>query len=108
MPDKEKVIKGLKCCLNGPMQCDECPYKNDDGTTVPICVKTLRNEAVELLKEQEEERYADMVLSWLMEIALNNTDAREEMLYIDAVEDIRDRARHGLKQYFIDKQKGQC
>lgn len=53
MTDREKVIKGLKCCLNGPMQCDKCPYKNDDGTTVPICVKTLRNEAIELLKEQE-------------------------------------------------------
>lgn len=53
MPDREKVIKGLECCLSGPMKCDNCPYKEDDGTTVPACVKKLRNQAKELLKGQE-------------------------------------------------------
>jgi hypothetical protein len=100
MPDKEKAVKGMECCLS-TRPCEECPYQ--DGAP---CDKGLKHDVYLLLKN-EEERYAGMVLSWLTEIALNNSDAREEMPYIDAITDIRNRAKTGLKQYFIDKQKGQ-
>ena len=53
MPDREKVIKGLECCLHGPMQCEKCPYMSEIGETVPNCVKTMRTDAISLLKEQE-------------------------------------------------------
>lgn len=45
-----KVIQGLKCCMGGPMQCEKCRYRADDGTTVPQCVKTLREDAISLLR----------------------------------------------------------
>lgn len=55
MPDLNKVIKGLECCLHGPMQCEKCPYMSEVGKTVPNCVKTMRTDAISLLKAQEQE-----------------------------------------------------
>jgi hypothetical protein len=100
MPDKEKIIKGIEYCI-GNKPCYECPYKN-----YIICEKQLKYDILSWMKN-EEERYATMVISWLTEIAMNNAYARQEMPYIDAIEDIRARASYRLKQYFIDKQKGQ-
>ena len=46
MPDREKVLKALKCCANG---CSgDCPY-----FMVGDCGQLLPKEALELLKEQE-------------------------------------------------------
>ena len=50
--DREKVIKGLECCL-GSNDCDvepeeECPYKG-----MCLCAMALRLDVLELLKEQE-------------------------------------------------------
>lgn len=50
---REKVIRGLECCLHGPMQCEKCPYMSEVGKTVPNCVKTMRTDALSLLKAQE-------------------------------------------------------
>lgn len=54
MPDRERVIKGLECCLketksldNEP--CGECPY----GAAGGGCIDQLHAEALVLLKEQE-------------------------------------------------------
>lgn len=52
MPDKEKVIKGLECCL-GANDCDvepeeDCPYKG-----MCLCAMALRLDVLALLKEQE-------------------------------------------------------
>lgn len=59
MPDREKVIKGLERCSSIDMcymeiSCYhpkylECPYHEESE-----CVKHLVNDALELLKEQEE------------------------------------------------------
>ena len=48
MPDKEKAIRGLECCLriNAPNGCSECPYAAGN------CDEVLRD-AISLLKEQE-------------------------------------------------------
>lgn len=50
MIDREKVIKGLECCiLHNPddhARCMQCPYESN-------CVNRLKMDALELLKEQE-------------------------------------------------------
>lgn len=52
MPYREKVIKGLDCCL-GSNDCDDdpkedCPYKG-----MCLCAMALRFDVLALLKEQE-------------------------------------------------------
>ena len=47
--DREKVIKGLKCCIHTDgIECPNCPYRQDDD-----CVETLIADVLALLKEQE-------------------------------------------------------
>lgn len=48
MIDREKVIKGLKCCAHGCLV--DCPYSKTDE-----CGQRLPKDALELLKEQEEQ-----------------------------------------------------
>lgn len=57
MPDREKVIKGLECCLNvqsgwkdAVYVCPVCLYGKDDGFP---CVVPLMEDAIALLKAQE-------------------------------------------------------
>ena len=60
MMDREKVIKGLECCLpmttrNGLADCKQCPYDRkitlEGGVTE--CCHDLMAEALALLKAQE-------------------------------------------------------
>lgn len=61
MPDREKVINGLECCLEFcehlVYKCDECPYRATEDERNVIdwrChLKELRKDALELLKAQE-------------------------------------------------------
>ena len=50
MPDRDKVIKGLECCiLRNPddhARCSQCPYGSN-------CVNRLKMNALELLKKRE-------------------------------------------------------
>ena len=50
MPDREKAIKGLECCIirhpDDKPRCDECPYES-------ACCNRLKYDALELLKAQE-------------------------------------------------------
>ena len=49
MPDREKVIKGLQYCTHTDgTECPNCPYLHEDD-----CVKTLGDDALAMLKEQE-------------------------------------------------------
>lgn len=55
MADREKVIMGLECCKKGgPLNlgsfCGVCPYQTELPT---ICFFRLRDDAIDLLKEQE-------------------------------------------------------
>lgn len=53
MSDREKVIKGLECCIKkmeGQRVCDECPY--DEDFNCLGCSVALR-QALALLREQE-------------------------------------------------------
>ena len=59
MTDREKVIKGLECCLDndGCYTCDKCPYAATDEERKHVgwnCHEAdLQKDALELLKEQE-------------------------------------------------------
>ena len=60
MPDREKVIRGLKACNRQPYNgsdCQNCPYYDDEGTAeLPfgICnIQDMFDDALALLKEQE-------------------------------------------------------
>lgn len=56
MIDHEKVLKGLKCCINAdgkPLDrnCTECPYAVINGTCISVI--PLMEDALQLLKEYE-------------------------------------------------------
>lgn len=54
MPDREKVIKGLECCVTMPdiyPRCEECPYADAEGTCANM--NGLHRDALALLKAQE-------------------------------------------------------
>lgn len=58
MPDREKVLQGLECCIRhmeGERVCDECPY--DEDFNCLGCFVVLR-QAIALLREQEPTTYA--------------------------------------------------
>ena len=56
MIDREKVIKGLECCLSlsddFPDECLKCPYVSDMDSEV-TCMRKMGSDALALLKEQE-------------------------------------------------------
>ena len=58
MPDREKVLNGLTCCLDDwEPQCEKCPYAATDEERKHVdwdCHKAdLQKDALELLKGQE-------------------------------------------------------
>lgn len=52
MIDREKVIKGLKCCCGTGMCFHGCPY-HEASQNIWDCTSQLTLEALELLREQE-------------------------------------------------------
>jgi rubrerythrin len=56
MADREKVIKGIEICLH-PGSCRECPYYRVYDTTIEKCAKEMMQDALELLKEQQEQKF---------------------------------------------------
>ena len=52
MAGREKVIKGLECCLTLDSHCGDCPYYSCDTQELD-CERNLRHDALALLKEQE-------------------------------------------------------
>lgn len=53
MPDREKVIKALECCLKESDHlysnpCKDCPYEGQE------CIDRMKADALSLLKEQED------------------------------------------------------
>ena len=65
MKDREDVIKGLEICVHrvpGKYDCSECPYEIDGD----CCAINLTNDALSMLKEQDEQKR-----EWLQAIADN-------------------------------------
>ena len=54
MPDREKVIKALECCLTLDSPCGDCPYYSYEDIQELDCERNLRHDALALLKEQDE------------------------------------------------------
>ena len=64
MHDREKVIKGLECCIASDRECvcpEDCPYQEVDESD-DICETLLKLDALAMLKEQEEERKRNPVI----------------------------------------------
>ena len=51
--DLLKVIAGLECCSDPNGSCDLCPY--DDGTWSDRCILRLDRDALEILREVEQD-----------------------------------------------------
>lgn len=50
---REKVIKGLDCCVNDLGECKVCPYAEDEEMGKVACGKNLYSDAIALLEAQE-------------------------------------------------------
>lgn len=102
MPDIDSVIEALEYCVNAYPLCGEkCPF-------IHRCQgngRQIQRDALELLKEQDA-HYMNLVVAWLREIAINNYSDKTEMTFVDAVEEIKDRAEYGLMNYFRDVRSG--
>ena len=53
MTDREKVIKGLECCVAYDYKCNDCPYQDDGGAEDGCYSDELKADAIALLKAQE-------------------------------------------------------
>jgi len=80
MVDREKVIKGLECCVNDFGECELFPY--DEGLGKTVCGKQLYADALALLKAQEprvvkisELTSGEPMLVWLEDIDKEETVA---------------------------------
>lgn len=52
MPDRDKVLKGLECCTQYYVDCQNCPYKSYQKVG-SCCCSVLMIEAKEILKNKE-------------------------------------------------------
>lgn len=53
MTDKEKVLKGMECCMIAPGSCpEECPYRGQ-GDETEYCDEKIIKDVYTLLKAQE-------------------------------------------------------
>jgi hypothetical protein len=51
--EREKVIKGLECCIAYDYKCNDCPYQDDGGAEDGCYSDELKADALALLKAQE-------------------------------------------------------
>lgn len=71
MVDREKVIKGLKCCNPNEYHCGVCPY--DDGyESCARCKPALHSDALALLKAQEPTKFQ-------IKTAISNVDIPKDI-----------------------------
>lgn len=52
--NREKVIKGLECCITGEVCISDCPYFKEVPMTDGRCITALQADALALLKEETE------------------------------------------------------
>ena len=85
--DREKVTKGLECCVL-PHDCsDDCPYSNTNS----FCTNLLHKNALELLKEQEKEIKAlRLLVEWATDCDFGFDQFPEEYeRYKDEITDMK-------------------
>lgn len=52
MPDREKVINGLRCIKGDLILCVDCAYSDENGHGTYSCKAFCANDAIAMLKEQ--------------------------------------------------------
>lgn len=50
---REKVVRGLECCIAYDYKCSDCPYRDDGGAEDGCYSDELKTDALALLKAQE-------------------------------------------------------
>ena len=93
MPDMEKVTYGLRCLCYGDTECKECPYAKD-GSGWYGCRSSCAEDAIDLLKEQEEQKRR-----WLQNIADNqlaNAPTKGEYDFMPLEEHMKERYQRGI------------
>lgn len=75
MIDREKVMKGLRCIKGDLILCVDCAYSDGNGHGTYSCKAFCANDAITMLKEQDEEHRR--LLSWLGKFCrhIDNGDA---------------------------------
>ena len=80
MNDREKVLKGLECCIQGFSKCEICPYFT--GHSASCLEKGLMPDALELLKNEPSTSTEDTSYQRLMamnrDLIERNTNLAEE------------------------------
>ncbi|MCR5566008.1 MAG: hypothetical protein K6F61_04090 [Clostridiales bacterium] len=56
--DREKVINGLRCIKGDLILCVDCAYSDENGHGTYSCKAFCANDAISMLKEQEEREKA--------------------------------------------------
>lgn len=78
MADREKVIKAINICL-GHGVCNDCPYcLSGKGYTTMNCRDYMLRDALELLKEQENELTNEEALRFIEKLKSDNNELREK------------------------------
>lgn len=47
--DREKIIKGLECCLRLDSPCEDCPYYSYEDIQELDCERNLRHDAIDYI-----------------------------------------------------------
>ena len=108
MTDREKVIKGLECCIirhpDDKARCDECPYES-------ACCNRLKIDALALLKAQEPRLYTVDELKrgehYYLELHLELTGDGIHYAEISSIDKWSDKLHGKFKAYdFIYDERG--
>ena len=76
MPDREQVIRGLKCIKGDLVLCVDCEYSDDNGHGGYHCQAFCANDAITLLKEQgeREKRICKSICDFIRGACSTDTD----------------------------------
>ena len=98
MADRDKIIKGLECCINPvPHMCRKCSYKGTPDD-YPHCVHSrLQTDTLELLKEQEKE--TDRILKIVRDVIYSGVsiDTEPDQDYVYEL------IRNGVQQSYMER-----
>lgn len=104
MADIEKVIKGLECCTRYEVgkqlnNCFDCPYVEPIGFNQFRCKsQEMKEDALELLKEQKEER--KRMLSWLSKFCRHIDNGDKWLTDEENIEFFREKMKQQFGWFF--------
>ena len=103
MIDREKVMKGLECCvmLNGGSMyrvCDDCPYNDNREEGTCISIIPLLEDARSLLADQAQLVEQRTRLETIADIAIDYDGYRTAEDLMSLIDEMRDIALRGVPE----------